>query len=171
MNRLIAVLTYVMMFVIASSVAAQDVRPPAAPEFGKPLPKVIELVPVFGMYGGLTFSSLQTVTNPSTAEFVASTDHNAVENGVSLVTSYRLDVLDASNVVKSSRDIGKPTPAATTNLITYTQLASMLTSVPQGTYTARIYAVGPGGDNGSAPSNPFSVAVRKAAAPSSLVVR
>jgi PKD repeat protein len=98
------------------------------------------------------------LTNPSTAVFTASADHNTVAaDGQPLVTSYRIDLLPASgSLAVASKDIGKPTPDAA-NDITYAELASVYAVVPNGDYVAKVAAVGPGGSTISTASDVFSV--------------
>lgn len=101
----------------------------------------------------------QGPVNPTTAKFTASAHHDAVDAATSLaiVTSYVVELYAQDGVtLKTARDIGKPTPDAF-NEITYTQLASMLTPLPDGVYVARVAAVGPGGVARSGLSNDFAV--------------
>lgn len=98
--------------------------------------------------------SAQTVVNPSKVVFTASPDHSAVVSGVAVLTNYQLDVMKdtATGALAFTQGLGKPTPSAT-NDITVT-VAQFLT-MGNGTYVAKVSAVGPGGANASAPSNPF----------------
>jgi hypothetical protein len=51
------------------------------------------------------------VKNPSAVEFIASPDHTALQ-------SYEMDILRPDGTVLQTISLGKPVPAATTNLIT-----------------------------------------------------
>jgi hypothetical protein len=51
------------------------------------------------------------VNNPTAVQFTASADHASV-------TGYTLDILRADGTVLQTLDLGKPVPAATTNLCT-----------------------------------------------------
>lgn len=109
----------------------------------------------------------QPVINPTTAEFVASVDHNVVENGASVVASYELRVFAADGVtLVRALNLNKPTPTAA-NLIIVT-ITTLMAALPIGDYVARVAAKGPGGETLSALSNPFQVAVRPPTAPTNL---
>lgn len=101
------------------------------------------------------FASAQTVVNPTKAEFVASADHSATVNGTAVVTSYQLDTMTgtATGALAFTVSLGKPTPGAG-NLISV--VVPQLAALANGTYTATVSAVGPGGAGKSAPSNPFA---------------
>lgn len=112
--------------------------------------------------------SAQTTVNPTKATFTASADHNTVTSGVVILTSYQLDVMrdTATGALAFSYGMGKPTPA-TGNVITVT-IPAFLT-MGNGTYVAKVTAIGPGGTGISAPSNPF-VKTGGPAAPTGLLV-
>ena len=102
-------------------------------------------------------ASAQTI-NPSAAEFVASSDHNAVlSDGTAALTRYDLEFY---NVGAGSpfqvASLGKPTPG--TGGVISVVLSSVLTSLPSPglVYEARVAAIGPGGASRSAASNTFS---------------
>lgn len=117
------------------------------------------------LLSSVTGLSAQTLTNPSTVQFTASADQNAVVNTVAVLTSYEIRLYDSAGAtLKSTLNIGKPTPDAT-NTISNSQLATVYATVPAGTYTVKVAAVGPGGANETPASAPFTVAVPKPAAP------
>lgn len=99
----------------------------------------------------------QAFTNPTVIEFAPSADHNTIENGTTILTGYRIGVFTAAGVTPiTTRDIGKPTPVS--NLITYSQLDTLWSTVPGGTHVIRVASVGPGGVSAySVPSVPFLV--------------
>ena len=120
-----------------------------------------------GTFGAVAW---QTVVNPTTLEFTASPDHGATANGVAVVTSYLLELLaEGTTTVAASRDLGKPAP--TSNVITFSQWQAATSTLKPGNSVAVVSAVGPGGATRSAPSVPFSVAVRAPAAPGTPVIR
>jgi hypothetical protein len=57
------------------------------------------------------YAQAADVNNPAAIQFVASADHASV-------TGYTLDILRPDGTVLQTLDLGKPTPAATTNLCT-----------------------------------------------------
>lgn len=100
-------------------------------------------------------------TANGTITFTASADHAVVIGGLSLVTDYDVSVLNGTTTIATIA-LGKPTPAATTNVITAPLSSSGL---PKNTVlTAIVTATGAGGSTGSAPSNPFAFLVAPGAA-------
>ncbi len=98
----------------------------------------------------------QTV-NPTRAEFGASADHNAVANGVPVVSGYQLELfLIGAQAPFQTVPFGKPSvdPDGVIRLT----LSSILVPLPTAgiNYSATVAAVGPGGLGRSAPSNTFT---------------
>lgn len=102
----------------------------------------------------------QAFTNPTVIEFTASADHDVTQDGTAILTGYLAGVFTAAGVTPiATKDMGKPTPVS--NLITYSQLNTLWSSVPGGTYVLKVAAVGPGGASVySVPSVPFVVLVQ-----------
>lgn len=114
-----------------------------------------------------TSAYAQVVINPTKAIFVASADHNVVENEVPVVTNYELRIYVAGGTVPlRTLNLNKPTPD-TNNEITVT-ISTLVASLPVGDYFGKVAAKGPGGEAVSEPSNPFTVAVRPPTAPTTL---
>lgn len=112
-------------------------------------------------------SEAQTVLNPAKAVFTASADHNVTVGGVALVEKYELRHYAGTATTPTRVDnLGKPTPDGT-NTITVTFAPLPFSATTQ--YTAKVFAIGPTGEGGSAPSNPFYV-VGSPAAPASVAV-
>lgn len=152
----------------------QEIRSPRAPSLGEVDPFKSVIVGVadplgFTLVGGM----LQTVQSPTTVEFTASPDHNATDNGTAVLTRYDVEIYTQANqtAVVRTINIGKPTPAQTTNLISYTQLRPELDQLPVNTYVAKVVAVGPGGTGRSAASNPFQEVARPPTAGGTPVVK
>lgn len=104
-------------------------------------------------------AAAQTI-NPRAVAFTASADHNVIwtpEPGqpgtpVPVLSHYLLEI-DESGVAIRTTDLGKPTPAATTNEI---QTPLERTGLLQNhTYTVYVIAVGPGGNARSAEAGPI----------------
>jgi len=97
------------------------------------------------------------VVNPGGIEFIASADHDAVIDGLPVVTSYQFDtmILTVSGVLAFTKDLGKPTPNSFDQKIT-ARIPEFLTLRP-GSYVATVSALGPGGTGRSEPSLPFTV--------------
>lgn len=107
---------------------------------------------------GVTGASAQTV-NPTTLEFTASPDHNAVStSGTPLLSRYDLQYfLPGASQPYQTQSLGKPTPGGAGDIRIP---VSSLSSVPsQGIVTeARVVSVGPFGQAPSDPSNQFMFA-------------
>jgi hypothetical protein len=108
---------------------------------------------------GLTMQvSAQSVTDPRSAEFVASSDHWAtLPNGAAMVTQYNLEIY----IVGSSEpylvvSLGKPAPGADSKI--RVSLIASLPSLPPplSSYVARVAAIGQTGSGKSDFSNAFS---------------
>lgn len=123
--------------------SAQQLRAPAAPTFVERVPATI--------FAG--FAEQTVPQNPDTVEFT-STDHNAVVDGVAVVTRYDVEIYGADGAGTALKvvDIGKPTTASTT--VTYAQLKPILAGM-NGRFTLKVNAVGSGGASRSAASDPF----------------
>jgi len=118
---------------------------------------VIYMVLTLSIAGLPQEASAQTV-DPTTAEFAASVDHNAIlSGGTPALTRYDLEFYNvgAASAFQVA-SLGKPSPDASG--IIRVQLTSVLTSLPSPgiVYEARVAAVGPGGVGRSTPSNTFS---------------
>lgn len=98
---------------------------------------------------------------PRTATFSASPDHATVDNGVARLTNYTLAVTPQGGSALPEIDLGKPTPVSGT----ISASPAALQTLAPGTYTAVVFAVGPGGRSGSAASDPFSVVTPAPRAP------
>lgn len=101
----------------------------------------------------LPVSAQTTKVNPTQAVFTASPSHTTVlPDGTSLMTGYRLRVLDGATTVRTT-DLGKPTPNAQNDIsapLTDTGLQK------NKTYTFQIDVVWSGGFvEAAAASNPF----------------
>lgn len=101
----------------------------------------------------------QTVTpNPSTVQFLASADHNALifDTTQPVVTRYELRIYVAIDLAKviATLDLGKPTPA-TDGTITVTNAIWFAALTPKTKYIGKVAAIGPTGEGVSDPSNPF----------------
>lgn len=99
----------------------------------------------------------------STLTFTASPDHATIAQGVPVVASYELVVTPQGGQPAAPLSLAKPAPnaqnAISLNVTTY------LNSLPAGTYTASVRAVGPGGSGVSPMSDPFALVVPAATAP------
>lgn len=105
------------------------------------------------------------VFNPTTVKFTPSADHatNVVVGTITTpaVARYELRIYatGATQPITTS-DLGKPTPQTTgcdvgeASCITVNR-ASVFVAIPTGAYTARVAAIGPGGEGVSADSDPF----------------
>ena len=104
--------------------------------------------------------SAQTVVDPRYVEFNASPDHDEEgSDGTPVVSSYSLSIHTIGSTVPfTTADLGKPAPDA--NGVIRVDFLPLLSVVPTPgvTFEARVTAVGPGGSNGSTPSNAFSFA-------------
>lgn len=102
-----------------------------------------------------------TVVNASSGvAFTASTDHNATDGfGQARVTRYDMDILvQSTSVVFTTVNLGKPTPAPTTNLITVDPVAAFGTLTPGTVYVARVRAVNASAASAnSANTSPFGI--------------
>ncbi len=107
---------------------------------------------------------------PWKVTFTASPDHAAVVNQVTLVDHYELRVFaPGASTALPAIQLGKPTPDAS-NLITV-NVDAQLNALPASPtcnlqtptaaqcYTAKVAAVGPGGESVSALSDPFGLIV------------
>jgi hypothetical protein len=97
----------------------------------------------------------QTVSNPTTVEFIASLDHNTEFGGVPILTRYDLRIyLQGATSPFVTYDVGKPTPDAN-NKIVVVNAAWFVGLAYNSLYYARVASVGPAGEAASDPSNPF----------------
>ena len=88
-----------------------------------------------------------------TATFAASADHATLDSGVPRLTNYTLAVTPQGGAALPEIDLGKPTPVSGT----ISASPAALQTLAPGTYTAVVFAIGPGGRSGSAASDPFLV--------------
>ena len=102
------------------------------------------LVAVFILLALVLPAQAQTVViNPTTVEFTASADRARVVDGVTILTSYRLEITpQAAGTPLKVIDLGKPTPDGS-NVITLTNAEWF--NVPTGSYLTYVVAIGPGG--------------------------
>lgn len=103
-------------------------------------------------------ATAQSITDPSTLQFTASSAHDAtLSDGTPVVQYYRLDLyLDGATAPFQTVNLGKPTPDST-NTITL-DMSTVFTGwpLPGTTYVSDVAAVGPTGSGVSAPSNTFT---------------
>ena len=103
-------------------------------------------------------AAAQATTNPTRAQFDASTDHNATDgSGTPLVQSYEIGlyILGASQPFQTA-SIGKPTPDGTGTITVDMTAAFLGWPIVGMNYTADVAAVGPGGVARSTRSNTFN---------------
>lgn len=93
----------------------------------------------------------------STLTFTASADHAVVAQGVPVVASYELVLTPQGGQALAPLGLSKPQPNAQ-NVITQ-NITTYLNSLPAGTYTAIVRAVGPGGSGVSPVSPSFTLVV------------
>ncbi len=103
---------------------------------------------LFGLIVVLFLAVTVWAAGPTTVTFAPSADHNTVVGGVAVLTSYRVDVFGGATTL--SRDCGKPTLAAT---LTCQLPANLPNNV---SLTAKVVAVGPGGESAGPASDPFA---------------
>lgn len=100
-----------------------------------------------------TYAYAQTpVVSPTVIEFAPSSNHATAD-----VTRYDIEIYRPTGTtpVQPATGIGKPAPVG--NLISYTQFANVIATLPPADYVAKIAAVGPGGTTRSGNSNAFSI--------------
>ena len=106
---------------------------------------------------GVAVGAASTVT----VTFIASPDHNAVVNGTTVLTSYRVDVYSGTTVT-ATKDCAKPTPATVGGVANVVTCPGV--SVPSNvSLTAKVVAIGPGGESTSVASDPFASVAAPAA--------
>jgi hypothetical protein len=113
------------------------------------------------LLAGFATASAQTpVLNPTTVEFDPSPEHAAIDaNGAAIVQRYELRLYRAGQtVLASSADLGKPQPGGDGKIRVDFSTRSTPWPPPDGTYEARVAAVGAGGAGESDVSNQFSFA-------------
>ena len=100
-------------------------------------------------------AQVAAVVNPQSVTFTPSPDHDAVLDGVPVVTRYDLSIyIEAGMIVVGAPvNLGKPTPVA--GLISVTNPVWFAALTPRTRYVARVTAVGPTGTGVSDVSNPF----------------
>lgn len=104
------------------------------------------------------------VIDPNSLQFTASADHDATyPDGSFVVTSYRLDVFNSSNVIVSTLPLSKPSyqttgcPTGVPAPCIVVAITSFIATLPSNvTMTAQVVTIGPGGSNASISSNPFA---------------
>lgn len=103
----------------------------------------------------VAFAQATPVTANNGIAFTASPDHNTLDNGTPRLDHYELRFIPgAGGAAVAPVDLAKPAPGAG-NLITVDPIAAYGTLTPNVNYTARIFSVGPGGETGSVPTDPF----------------
>jgi hypothetical protein len=126
---------------------------------------------VLALVACASLASAQTVVvNPTTVEFTASTDHNALGlDGVALISRYDLRIyIEAGMTLVTTIALGKPSPLAGQIVVTNAAWFSPLQ--PNTRMVARVVAVGPTWEAASNISNPFGTA-GPPAAPTVPIVR
>lgn len=99
----------------------------------------------------------------STLTFTASADHATIAQGVPVVERYELVVTPQSGQPLAPLGLAKPQPNAQ-NVITQ-NITTYLNSLPAGSYTAVVRALGPGGSGVSPASPSFTLVVPAPGAP------
>jgi hypothetical protein len=100
----------------------------------------------------------QTVVNPTKVQFITSADHTETVDTYQLVTSYRLEwVANGATAPALTANLGKPgTSGGEQVTVEFSTLPEIVASpINKGLFTARVVAVGEGGEGVSEPSNPF----------------
>ena len=118
----------------------------------------------------LLLAVLQTekIINPTAVVFTVSPDHNVVDLGQPILTSYVLEIMRPDSTLVQAIDLGKPTlPTGGDYMVDLSALRSKFTMTP-GDYVLRIGAIGPGGAGWSPISNPFVLAIKAPTAPTFL---
>ncbi len=109
---------------------------------------------------GVCSAHAQTVLNPRTVEFDPSADHAALTaDGQPVVQRYELQVfLAGASQPMTTANLAKPNPQADGKI--RLDFSALLAGWPltNGTYVARVAAVGPAGNGLSDPSNTFAFA-------------
>jgi hypothetical protein len=108
--------------------------------------------------------------NPRGIQFDASLDHDAIANGVPLLTRYALDIYAgatpaATAVPITTASLGKPAPVS--GVIAFMGVPTITASLSQGTYVAKVCAEGGGGRNCSVFTDPFDLTPPAPQAPGS----
>jgi hypothetical protein len=104
---------------------------------------------LLGIIAVLFLAVTAWAAGPTTVTFPASPDHNTVVNGVTVLTSYRVDVFGGASTL--SKDCGKPT------VVGGNVTCPLPTGLPNNVaLTAKAVAVGPGGESAGPASDPFA---------------
>jgi hypothetical protein len=103
----------------------------------------------------------------ATLTFTPSPDHAAIAQGVTVVDRYELVLTPSTGTAPAPLNLQKPVPSA--NMISV-NVTTYLNSVPPGTYTAVVRAIGPGGVGASPPSPSFTLGVPVPGAPANPVI-
>ncbi len=111
---------------------------------------VLAITPAFGQ--------TTAIVNPKVVEFDPSADHSAVSaSGESMVTRYDIQVfLQGAAQPFAIASLGKPAPETDGKVRVDFSTALPAWPLADGTYEARVVAVGPAGAGLSAPSNAFA---------------
>lgn len=120
---------------------------------------IVALILVTGLLAFALPTAAQTVVvNPTTVEFTASADHNALGlDGVALISRYDMRIyIESGMTLVTTIALGKPTPLA--GQISVTNAAWFSPLQPNTRMVAKVVAVGPTGEAASTASNPFGVA-------------
>jgi hypothetical protein len=102
---------------------------------------------LFGLIVVLFCAVTVWAAGPTSVTFAPSADHSTVVNGTAVLTSYRVDVFGGASTL--SKDCGKPALAAT---LTCPLPSGLPNNVA---LTAKVVAVGPGGESAGPASDPF----------------
>jgi hypothetical protein len=124
-------------------------------------PRCFWLISIVGVL--LLLSARVSAQSARAVTFTASPDHSVIAQGVAVVDRYELVVAPQGGQPLAPFNLQKPTPN-TSNVITVT-LTTYLNTLPAGTYTGIVQAVGPGGSAVSPASPPFSLVVPRPGAP------
>ncbi len=104
---------------------------------------------LLGVIAAMLLAVTAWAAGPTTVTFSASPDHATVVNGVTLLTSYRVDVFGGASTL--SKDCGKPT------VVGGNVTCPLPTGLPNNVaLTAKAVAVGPGGESAGPASDPFA---------------
>lgn len=112
---------------------------------------------VVGLSVSVTAQSVTILGPTPSVSFVSPQHYANYLDGTPIITTYQLEVtaMNSLGAVAFTIDLGKPAPDGTGTVIV--AVPQLTTITPNTTYTARVYAVGPGGSGVSDPSNPFGV--------------
>lgn len=89
-------------------------------------------------------------------QFTTNAQHNAIEHGVPVISSYELVLTSTSaGGATGTQNLGKPTPV---NNVVTTNVNEFVSKMPAGNYNVVVRAIGPGGTTPSA-AVPFATII------------